>query len=128
MIDGSGRLGQENTNDTDLPPSACRGSPAGTSGRVRGAGGRHCRGPHQKRRQDLRRRPNAGLSAGRSVTVSADEPRHLWWNLVSSSTERIEHWSEGRFPKLPGETEFIPPPKEAPPPHAPNEAPPERRS
>jgi redox-sensitive bicupin YhaK (pirin superfamily) len=42
-----------------------------------------------------------------------DGPRHVWWNLVSSSRERIEtakrDWQEGRFPKVPGdETEFIP--------------------
>lgn len=40
-----------------------------------------------------------------------DGPRHLWWNFVSSSTERIEQekadWREGRFPRVPGETEFI---------------------
>jgi redox-sensitive bicupin YhaK (pirin superfamily) len=40
-------------------------------------------------------------------------PRHIWWNFVSSSTERIEQaaldWREGRFPKVPGdEAEFIP--------------------
>ena len=42
-------------------------------------------------------------------------PRHLWWNFVSSSTERIEQakadWREGRFPRVPGETEFIPLPE-----------------
>jgi redox-sensitive bicupin YhaK (pirin superfamily) len=41
-----------------------------------------------------------------------DAPRHLWWNLVSSSRERIEQakadWTAGRFPGVPGETEFIP--------------------
>jgi redox-sensitive bicupin YhaK (pirin superfamily) len=45
----------------------------------------------------------------------ADGPRHLWWNLVSSSPERIERakadWAAGRFPKVPGETEFIPLPE-----------------
>jgi redox-sensitive bicupin YhaK (pirin superfamily) len=60
-----------------------------------------------------------------------DGPRHLWWNFVSSSTERIDQakadWREGRFPKVPGETEFIPLPEQAPPPRAPDEAPPERR-
>jgi redox-sensitive bicupin YhaK (pirin superfamily) len=44
-----------------------------------------------------------------------DGPRHLWWNFVSSSTERIEQakadWREGRFPRVPGETEFIPLPE-----------------
>ena len=42
-----------------------------------------------------------------------DGPRHLWWNFVSSSKERIERaktdWKEGRFGKIPGdEREFIP--------------------
>ncbi len=41
-----------------------------------------------------------------------DGPRHIWWNFVSSSRERIEQakrdWKEERFPKVPGETEFIP--------------------
>jgi redox-sensitive bicupin YhaK (pirin superfamily) len=47
-----------------------------------------------------------------------DGPRHLWWNFVSSSSERIEQakadWKAGRFPPVPDETEFIPLP-EAPP-------------
>lgn len=42
-----------------------------------------------------------------------DGKRHIWWNFVSSSEERIERakadWKEGRFPKVPGdEAEFIP--------------------
>ncbi|GEO00894.1 hypothetical protein NSE01_27260 [Novosphingobium sediminis] len=42
--------------------------------------------------------------------------RHVWWNFVSSSRERITQakhdWDEGRFPKVPGdEDEFIPLPK-----------------
>lgn len=44
-----------------------------------------------------------------------DGPRHLWWNFVSSSRERIEQakedWQSGRFGAIPGETEFIPLPK-----------------
>ena len=44
-----------------------------------------------------------------------DGPRHLWWNFVSSSKERIEQakldWLEGRFGQVPGETEFIPLPQ-----------------
>ena len=47
--------------------------------------------------------------------AALDGPRHLWWNLVSSSPERIERakadWAAGRFPKVPGETEFIPLPE-----------------
>lgn len=42
-----------------------------------------------------------------------DGERHIWWNFVASSKARIERakedWSEGRFPKVPGdEEEFIP--------------------
>ena len=42
-----------------------------------------------------------------------DGPRHLWWNFVSSSKERIEQakddWSNGRFGTIPGDDkEFIP--------------------
>jgi hypothetical protein len=44
--------------------------------------------------------------------AAMDGPRHIWWNFVSSSKERIEQakadWREGRFPGVPGETEFIP--------------------
>jgi hypothetical protein len=38
--------------------------------------------------------------------------RYLYWNLVSSSRERIEQakddWRNGRFAKVPGDDEFIP--------------------
>ncbi len=44
-----------------------------------------------------------------------DGPRHIWWNFVSSSRERLEQakadWKSGRFAKVPGETEFIPLPE-----------------
>ncbi|MDJ0588381.1 MAG: pirin family protein [Pleurocapsa sp. MO_226.B13] len=65
------------------------------------------------------------LSPGSTVELSADvqarcviiggEPlgkRYKWWNFVSSSPERIEQakkdWQQGKFAKVPGETEFIP--------------------
>jgi redox-sensitive bicupin YhaK (pirin superfamily) len=39
-------------------------------------------------------------------------PRHIWWNFVSSSKERIEQakqdWKTGRFAPVPQEHEFIP--------------------
>jgi hypothetical protein len=42
----------------------------------------------------------------------ADGPRHIWWNFVSSSQQRIEQakadWRAGRFAGVPGDTEFIP--------------------
>ncbi|HKS28584.1 MAG TPA: pirin family protein [Pyrinomonadaceae bacterium] len=44
--------------------------------------------------------------------------RHIWWNFVSSSRERIEQakedWREGRFAPVPEETEFIPLPRSGP--------------
>ena len=45
-----------------------------------------------------------------------DGERHLWWNFVASTRERIEQakadWREGRFPKVPGDDkEFIPLPQ-----------------
>ena len=44
--------------------------------------------------------------------AAMDGPRHIWWNFVSSSKERIEQakadWKEGRFAKVPGDPEFIP--------------------
>ena len=47
------------------------------------------------------------------------EARHIEWNFVSHSQERIERakadWEAGRFAKVPGETEFIPLPKAPPP-------------
>lgn len=68
---------------------------------------------------------------GRNVVVEAEmaarvlllggEPlghRHMWWNLVSSRKERIAEaaadWKAGRFPPVPGETELIPLPDNAP--------------
>lgn len=49
------------------------------------------------------------------LVVIGGEPigrRTVWWNLVSSRKELIEKaksdWKNGRFPSVPGETEFIP--------------------
>jgi redox-sensitive bicupin YhaK (pirin superfamily) len=73
----------------------------------------------------------AGASAGATVGASVAAPqsrvmliggaplegeRHIEWNFVSSSLERIERakreWREGKFPKVPGdELEFIPLPE-----------------
>jgi redox-sensitive bicupin YhaK (pirin superfamily) len=70
------------------------------------------------------------LRTGAEVTVRAGGParvmllggapvdgeRHIWWNFVSSSRERIERakddWRTGRFGKVTGdEKEFIPLPE-----------------
>jgi len=44
-----------------------------------------------------------------------DGERLIWWNFVASSRELMEEakarWREGRFPRVPGETEFIPLPE-----------------
>ena len=44
-----------------------------------------------------------------------DGPRHIWWNFVSSSQDRIRaakaDWKAGRFQAVPGEHEFIPLPE-----------------
>ena len=54
-------------------------------------------------------------SAPSRVMVVGGEPlgrRHIWWNFVSSSKERIEQakrdWAESRLGKVPGDDEFIP--------------------
>jgi len=50
--------------------------------------------------------------------AAMDGPRHIWWNFVSSSRERIEQakadWRAGRFAPVPDETEFIPLPDDKP--------------
>ncbi len=50
-------------------------------------------------------------------------PRHIWWNFVSSSKERIEQakadWRAQRFGTIPDETEFIPLPGDPEPPAKP---------
>ena len=48
--------------------------------------------------------------------AAMDGPRHLFWNFVSSSRERIEQakadWKAGRFGTVPGDSkEFIPLPE-----------------
>jgi len=66
------------------------------------------------------------LGSGADVTVRATDAtrlmllggahlsgeRHVWWNLVSSSRERLERakedWKQQRMGQVPGETEFIP--------------------
>lgn len=69
------------------------------------------------------------LAGTQQVTITTDEPsrvlliggdplgeRHMYWNFVSDSAARIEQakddWRAGRFPPVPGETEFIPLPGE----------------
>ena len=58
------------------------------------------------------------LSPVRMMFLGGDAlegPRHIWWNFVSSSKERIEQakqdWKTGRFAHVPNEHEFIPLPE-----------------
>ncbi|WP_458759122.1 pirin family protein [Afipia sp. TerB] len=58
------------------------------------------------------------IRAARMMFLGGDAlegPRHIWWNFVSSSKERIEQakqdWKSGRFAHVPDETEFIPLPE-----------------
>jgi redox-sensitive bicupin YhaK (pirin superfamily) len=57
-------------------------------------------------------------TAARMMFLGGDAlegPRHIWWNFVSSSRERIEQakqdWKSGRFAHVPNEHEFIPLPE-----------------
>ena len=57
-------------------------------------------------------------SGGRVMLLGGEAfatPRHVWWNFVSSSRDRISQakhdWKEGRFPAVPGESESIPLPE-----------------
>ena len=59
-----------------------------------------------------------GSEGGRYVVLGGeplDGHRHIWWNFVSSSRERLEtakrDWREQKFTAVPGETEFIPLPE-----------------
>lgn len=75
--------------------------------------------------QDIPSHEMAVIDTSRPTAVSATDDTHLviiggaplgkrtvWWNLVSSRRELIEKakqdWQEGRFERVPGETEFIP--------------------
>jgi redox-sensitive bicupin YhaK (pirin superfamily) len=48
--------------------------------------------------------------------TALDGERHIWWNFVASSRDRIEaaaqRWKAGAFPSVPDETEFIPLPED----------------
>ncbi|HZI17682.1 MAG TPA: pirin family protein [Pyrinomonadaceae bacterium] len=63
----------------------------------------------------------AGAGGARLMLLGGEPlegPRHVWWNFVSSSRERIEQakedWREGRFAPVPGETDFVPLPGSEP--------------
>ena len=69
----------------------------------------------------LRRGVDVAVTASEGARIlvlggePVDGPRHIWWNFVSSSSGRIAQakadWKAGRFPQVPGETEFTPLPE-----------------
>lgn len=69
--------------------------------------------------EDLDKNKKMKISAGSHFIIMGGEPiqtpRHMWWNLVSSSKDKIEqaklNWKNKTFPMVPGETEFIPLPE-----------------
>ena len=65
--------------------------------------------------------PMLSASGSARLVLIGGEPlghRFLWWNFVSSRKERLlqagDDWAAGRFPAVPGETEFIPLPERRP--------------
>lgn len=57
------------------------------------------------------------VADSRVMIIGGESPgeRHVWWNFVSSSRERIERakndWRDGHFDRVPGDDEFIPLPE-----------------
>ncbi len=62
--------------------------------------------------------PLHAISDARVVLAGGAAPgeRHIWWNFVSSSEQRIEQakqqWRSGGFPPVPADDEFIPLPED----------------
>lgn len=68
-----------------------------------------------------------GAGATRLMLIGGEplaEPRHIYWNFVSSSAERIvqakDDWRAQRFAGVPGDSEFIPLPADTPPARSPS--------
>jgi redox-sensitive bicupin YhaK (pirin superfamily) len=71
--------------------------------------------PHTLVRLEPGEEPLVAADADTRIALIGGDPigpRFMWWNFVSSRKERIEQaaddWAAGRFPGVPGETEFIP--------------------
>jgi redox-sensitive bicupin YhaK (pirin superfamily) len=87
------------------------------AGEIEIAGARHGQGRLLVFPADDRARIRA-TSDARLIVLGGepmDGPRHIWWNFVSSSKDRIEQakldWKLGRFAGVPGETDVIPLPE-----------------
>ena len=80
-----------------------------------GADGRHREGQLLVTRRGAVLELRAGEQGATVMLLGGeplDGPRHLAWNFVSSSQERIREasrqWQQQQFPRVPDETEFIP--------------------
>jgi redox-sensitive bicupin YhaK (pirin superfamily) len=87
------------------------------AGEIEIAGARHGQGRLLVLPADYRAKIRA-TSDARLIVLGGepmDGPRHIWWNFVSSSKDRIEQakldWKFGRFAGVPGETDVIPLPE-----------------
>jgi len=99
-----------------LPPGAPERAAYVVSGAVRVGGQEHRDGVLAIARAGAT--PTLAALEDSRVMVIGGEPvgaRHIWWNFVSSSRERIERakrdWLEGRIGKVAGDDEFIPLPE-----------------
>ncbi len=87
------------------------------SGRVRIGARDHARGVMLVARPGATMRVGA-TAASRLIVVGGEPvgPRHIWWNFVSSSNDRIEQakreWRSGGFERIAGDAEFIPLPED----------------
>ena len=99
-----------------VPPEAAERAAYVVEGSVRAADGQFGEGVM------IVARPGSDLTlaaAGdsRVMIIGGDGlgERHIWWNFVASSKDRIERaksdWRENRFGKVPGDDEFIPLPE-----------------
>ena len=101
----------------DLPPEQPERAAYVVSGTMRIDGQDHAEGalvlftPGSTVRIEAAADARLALLGGRPL----DEPRHIWWNFVSSSKERIERakadWKAQRFPRVPGDAEYTPLPE-----------------
>ena len=101
----------------DLPADYPERAMYVATGEIEIAGARHGQGRLLVLPADYRAKIRA-TSDARLIVLGGepmDGPRHIWWNFVSSSKDRIEQakldWKLGRFADVPGETDVIPLPE-----------------
>jgi redox-sensitive bicupin YhaK (pirin superfamily) len=102
----------------DLPDAYAERAIYVAEGEVEVEGERHAAGRMVVYAADTRASLHAVMPSRVMLLGGAplDGPRHVWWNFVSSSLERIElaklDWREERFASVPGDDERIPLPEQ----------------